>query len=247
MANNIRFNSTTDSYDYFFPMELTSDADREYARFCGFEIGMARLGYRHFLAIFVPCKDRIVDKTGRDIFIETSEERQRARYLEYIKDELREQDAAKQDGRCVIPDGKGKTKRCPCRIPNPGYVPGGDQPKTLPVRCEGCKFEAFRQAHTFIPLSSLDYENESSETESYEVPAPDGYGEGDRYERMEAGFIAYVHDRNPKLEDLARLLLQEYTRSEAARELGMPLSTAGSRREKLMELCREFLDTTLTF
>ena len=63
MANNIRFNSTTDSYDYFFPMELTSDADREYARFCGFEIGMARLGYRHFLSIFVPCQDRIVDRS----------------------------------------------------------------------------------------------------------------------------------------------------------------------------------------
>ena len=247
MANNTRFNPVTNSYDYYFPMELTSDADREYAKFCGYEIGMARLGYRHFLAIFVPCKDRIVDKTGREVFIETSEEDQRARYLEYIKDELTAQDATKQDGRCVIPDGKGKVKRCPCRIPNPDYVPGGSEPKTLPVRCEGCKYEAFHQAHTFIPLSSLDYENEEGVIESYEAPSPEGYMDGDRYERAKAGFVEYVRERNPKLVDLAELLLKEYSRSEAARMLDMPLSTAGSRREKLMALCREFLDSTIIF
>ena len=246
MANNIRFNSTTDSYDYFFPMELTSDADREYARFCGFEIGMARLGYRHFLAIFVPCKDRIVDKTGREIFIETSEEGQRARYLEYIKDELREQDAAKQDGRCMIPDGKGKVKRCPCRIDNPNYVPGGSEPKTLPVRCEGCKYEAFRQAHTFIPLSSLDYENEEGVVESYEAPSPETYFAADKYDRLATGFVEFVRQKKPEFAGLADLLTQEYTRSEAARELGIPGNTAAYHREKLKKLCREFLDATIS-
>ena len=199
MANNVRFNPVTNSYDYYFPMELTSDADREYAKFCGFEIGMARLGYRHFLAIFVPCKDKIIDKTGREIFIDTSEEDQRARYLEYIKDELAAQDAAKQDGRCVIPDGKGKTKRCPCRIPNPDYVPGGDQPKTLPVRCEGCKYEAFRQAHTYMPFSAMEHEGEDGETEPYEAASPKGYMDGYGYDELAGLFVAYVHEKAPKL------------------------------------------------
>ncbi len=246
MANNIRFNPVTNSNDYYFPMELTNDADREYARLCGFEIGMARLGYRHFLAVFVPCKDKIVGATGREVFIDTPEEEQRRRYLEMIKDELAAQDAAKQDGRCVIPDGHGGIRRCPARIPNPAYAPGNGQPKTQPVHCEGCKYEQFRQEHTSIPMSCLDHENEYGEMESYDVPAPETYFAADKYDRLAAGFVEFVRQKKPEFAGLADLLTQEYTRSEAARELGIPGNTAAYHREKLKKLCREFLDATIS-
>ena len=96
----------------------------------------------------MPCKDRIVDKTGREVFIETSEEDQRARYLEYIKDELTAQDAAKQDGRCVIPDGKGKVKRCPCRIP--------EKQRMMVKGCLYIMSSEFLNSAVLVPSNSAD-------------------------------------------------------------------------------------------
>lgn len=52
----------------------------------------------------------------------------------------------------------------------------------------------------------------------------------------------YVRAKKPKLADLAGLLAHEYSRSEAARMLNIPLNTAWSRREKLTEMCQNFLD-----
>ena len=246
MPNNRRFNPETNHYDYYFPMQLIDDADREYARFCGFEIGMARLGYRNYLAVFVPCRDIVIDAAGKEVFIETPEEKQHHRYLELIKDELIAQDAVKKDGRCMIANSCGGIRRCPARIPNPGYIPGGDQPKTLPVKCEGCKYNQFKQEHTCIPLSCLDHENEYGEMESYDVPAPDTYFSADRYDRLAAGFVEFVRQKKPEYADLAYLLTQEYNRSEAARELGIPNNTAAYHREKLKQMCRKYLDTTIS-
>ena len=161
---------------------------------------------------------------------------------------LREQDSVKQNGRCDIPDENGGTKRCPCRVPNPDFVPGRDEgkkPKTLPVKCEGCVYEQFRQAHTTVTFSCLDHEDESGEMKNYEAPAPANYYEGERYERMREAFLEYVQEHNDKLTDLAELLTLDYNRSEAARELGMATSTAASRRELLKDLCRQFLDSTI--
>lgn len=62
---------------------------------------------------------------------------------------------------------------------------------------------------------------------------------------MREAFLSYVQDHNDKLTDLADLLTREYNRSEAARELGIATSTAGSRMKKLRELCTEFLDSTI--
>ncbi len=245
MANNVRFNPVTNDYDYYFPMEIRDPADKAYARLCGFEIDMGRIGRRRFLAVFVPCKDKIIDAAGREVFIDTPSDAQRIRYLEYCRDELHEQEAARMDGRCVIPGVRGGLRQCPRRVPNPDYVPGGDQPKTLPVLCEGCKYEPFRQEHTEIPASCLDHENEYGEMEPFDFPSPKCYMDGMDYDKLAALFVAYVREKKPKLADLAELLAQEYTRSEAARMLKIPLSTAGSRRDKLMEMCQDFLDNLI--
>ena len=245
---NVRFNPVTNDFDYYFPMEVTAQADKEWAKLNGLAIGLARLGFRTFEAIFVPCKDKSYGPDGKVVYLDTPGEVQHRRFLDLIKDEMREQDSVKQDGRCDIPDGNGGTKRCPCRVPNPDFVPGRDEgkkPKTLPVKCEGCVYEQFRQAHTTVTFSCLDHEDESGEVESYEAPAPANYYEGERYERMREAFLEYVQEHNDKLTDLAELLTLDYNRSEAARELGMATSTAASRRELLKDLCRQFLDSTI--
>ena len=246
MAKNVRFNPETGDNDFFFPLEITDDSILISAREHGYEIGWARLGFREFRAVFVPCKEQVTDSHGRTTFLDTPSDVQHRRYLAYIKDEMNEQENAKQDGRCSIPDGHGGIKRCPCRVPNPDYTPGSSKPKTIPVRCEGCIYEPFRQAHTFIELSALDQEDDSSEMESYEIPAPRSYFAADRYLEIRKMFIAFVRERNPKLVPLAELLTDEFTKSEAARELGQATSTVGSRTDKLKDLVTEFLDNLIT-
>jgi len=227
-------------------MEVKDDSVLTYAREYGYEVGWARLGFRKFLAVFVPCKEQVTDSHGRITFLDTPSDVQRRRYLAYIKDEMDEQEDAKQDGRCNIPDGHGGIKRCPCRIANPDYVPGGDKPKTIPVKCEGCVYEQFRQAHTTITLSSLDSENDDGEVTTYEVAAPRSYFAADRYTEVKEQFLDFVKERNAKLLPLAELLTDELTKSEASRELGDVWSTVTSRTDRLKELVTEFLDNLIS-
>ena len=242
---HIRTNTITGEDDYYFPMEITDPSIRALARERGLEIGKTRLGNRTFEAVMVPCKDTATIH-GVEVFVDTPADVQRKRYLEYIKDELAEQDARKQDGRCQIPDGRGGVKRCPCRVPNPDYIPGGDQPKTLPVRCEGCKFEQFKQAHTTVVLSTFDHEDDSGEMQTFEIPATKDMTAADRYLELREQYVAFVQERNPTLAPLAELLTLEFTKSEAGRELGNASSTVTSRVEKLKALLDEFLDGIVT-
>jgi len=246
MAKNVRISPVTGELDYYFPLEVTDPSVKEYAKVYGLEIWQARLGFRKFKAIFVPCKNKCIDDHGFEVYVDTPSEVQHRRYLDLIKDELNWQEDVKQDGRCPIPDGYGGTKCCPCRTPNPDYVPGGDKPKTLPVKCEGCKYEQLRHAHTVIELSCLDHENDDGDMETYEVPAPKNCDAGDRYLELREEFVAFVKERNPNLAPLVELLTDEFTKSEAARLLGDATSTVGSRTDKLKELAFEFLDNIIT-
>lgn len=243
---HIRVNPETGRIDYFYPLEITDPSIRTLARERGLEIGKTRLGFRVFEAVMVPCKE-ISTIHGREVYIDTPSEVQHRRYLDLIKDELNWQENVKQDGRCPIPDGHGGTKRCPCRIPNPDYISGGDKPKTLPIRCEGCKYELLRHAHTVIALSALDHEDESGEVESYEIPVPETYYAGDRYCELSSRFVSFVKEKYPKLTPLAKLLVAEYSKSEASRELSKATSTIGSQAKKLQELLEDFLDNAIIF
>lgn len=227
-------------------MEITDQSIQVLARERGLEVCRTRLGSHIITAAMVPCKDTAVIH-GQEVFVDTPSEVQRQRYLDLIRDELAAQDAARQDGRCQIPNGRGGVKRCPCRMPNPDYIPGGSEPKTFPVRCEGCVHEQYRQAHTVIELSSLDHENEGGEMESYEVPSPKSYYAADRYEELREQFLAFVKERKPKLLPLAELLTDELSKSEASREIGVAWGTVTSRTDKLKELLTEFLENIITF
>ena len=246
MSKNVRINPATGELDYYFPLEVKDNSVLAYAREYGYEVGWARLGFRSFQAVFVPCKDQVADFHGRTTFLDTPSDVQRQRYLSLIKEELSAQEAKKQDGRCNIPDGRGGLKRCPCRVPNPDYEPGEDKPKTVPVKCEGCVFEQFRQEHTTITLSCLDHEDEDGEMESYEVPSPRSYYAADRYEELREQFLAFVKERKPKLLPLAELLTDELTKSEASRELGDAWGTVTSRTDKLKGLLTEFMENIIS-
>ena len=239
---NIRINPITGEPDYFFPLEITDDSVLEYARQNCLEIGKARLGFRNFRAVFVPCKEQLTDSRGRVTFLDTPSDVQRRKYLALIKDEILAQEKIKQDGRCQIPDGRGGVKRCPCRIANPDYVPGGDQSKTISVKCESCPYERFKQAHTVIEMSCLDHEGDDGEVTSYEVPTPERYYDADRYEELADEFVSFITARKPRLAPLAEKLVKEYSLTEASQELSRPTSTVHSQIKRLQEFLNEFLD-----
>ena len=75
--------------DYYFPMEIKDDADREYAHAAGLVITRTRLGNRVIEAIMIPCKRVAYDSRGREVYLETPTEEQREIYLSYIRDELK--------------------------------------------------------------------------------------------------------------------------------------------------------------
>lgn len=245
ILKNVRMNPITGDPDYFFPMEVTNPADREYARLNGLEVGKAMLGFRSFEAIMIPCKTKGYDAKGREIYLDTPSEEQRRIYAALCKDELNHQEDIKQDGRCEIPGKNGGTKKCPLRIPNPGYAPGNGQPKTLANKCEGCPFEQFRQAHTTIPLSCLDHEDENGEREPYEPSTPKNYCEGNYFEELGKAFVEFTKEQSPRLTPLAEKLVLEYSQSDAAKVLGKSNSTVYSQRKKLEKLLTEFLDTVI--
>lgn len=246
ILKNVRINPITGEPDYFFPMEIMDPADKEYAKLNGLEVGKAMLGFRIYEAIMVPCKNKAYDDKGREIYLDTPSEEQHRIYKALIKDELNCQEDIKQDGRCNISTAHGSTKKCPLRVPNPNYVSGGNQPKTLANKCEGCPYEPFRQAHTVIELSCLDHESENGETESYEPPTPKNYFAADDYEELAEDFVAFIKARKPKLAPLAEKLVQEYNLTDASGELDNSTSTTFSQRKKLQELLTEFLDNAIT-
>ena len=243
---HIRTNPDTGEQEYYFPLEITYPELRIWAREQGLEIARTRLGFRTFDAVMVPCKDS-VKVNGKEQYVPTPVEKQRRRYLDLIKDEMNAQEEMKEDGRCTIPDGHGGLKRCPLRIPNPNYTPNNGEPKTLPVKCENCPFEQFKQAHTTIEMSCLDHEDENGEMEFYEPVTPENYYSGEQYLRLVEQFIEFVSTREPQLAELAELKTAGYSRLESAEILGLARSTAGDHVQKLKKLASEFLDNAIVF
>lgn len=242
---HVRKDPITGQVNYFFPLEITEENEETMkllAQERGLEICRTLLGRRFILAVMVPCKD-VATIHGIEVFVDTPEEVQKARYHELMKDELAAQDAEKQDSRCQIPDGRGKVKRCSCRVPNPDYSPDGDTRKTLAVSCEGCPYENFRPGRSTINFSDLDGEDENGEEEWFEAPATKDIMEAARFLQMREDFIAFVEEHDSKLVSLAELRTLGYGNSEISRMLSTPTSTVSSRSAKLMDLLIEFLET----
>ena len=242
---HIRTNPETGQTDYYYPLEITDSSIRALAKERGLEIGRSRLGFRIFDAVMIPCRNTVMIH-DMDVFVDTPSNIQRRIYKALCKDELDEQEAIKEDGRCNIPDERGGTKRCPLRISNPEYTPENGMPRTLPVKCKGCKYEPFKSAHTVVEISCLDSESDTGEATAYGAPSPQYYYATDRYEELADEFVAYIKAHKPRLTPIAEKLAQEYSLTDASEELGKSISTTFSQKEKLKERVTEFLDTIIT-
>jgi len=224
----------TGEIQWYFPMEIETESDdfagTEYLQnlksesFC---IGTTRLGFREFTAVMIPVT--------------------REQYLALIKDEMDKQDAMKLDGRCPIPAKRGGLKTCPRRIPNPNYVEGGNEPKTLANTCKGCIYENKKHEHTVSTFTALGSYDDNGDFSQYDAPSPFGYNSSDEYEKLKTQWVNYVKENKPRLTELAELLSSEYLQIEAATELQKSRKTINSQTAILKELVVEFLDTVIPY
>lgn len=220
----------TGEKQWYFPMEIETQNDdfagAEYLqnlKATPYEIGMTRLGFREFKAIMIPVS--------------------KEQYKSLIKDEMDKQEKMKQDVRCLVPATIGGVKICPRRIPNPNYVEGGSEPKTLANNCEGCIYAAKKHTNTVVTFSDLGSEDDDGDFSSYEPSNPVGYNSGDTYLKLQKQWIEFVKANKPKLAELAELLSSEYLQIEAAKELDKSRQTINSQADVLKQLALEFLNT----
>lgn len=209
---------------YLIPMELPESDDRQtmmtLARIKGYKIDWVRWGYRIFKAVLVP----------------GTEEQFRA----YIGEEDRRQKAARVDGRCPVPDGRGGVMRCPERLPNPEYNGEGDA-KTIKNDCDTCVFYTLHKKDYSTAVFS-DLEHDSMDEDGEEIPFEIPVGmlpEADVYEMAVKAILRMVKQKHPQRHDDIKLRLEEYNRKEVGEMLNKPSSSV----YKLgIQLTRDILD-----
>lgn len=237
---HVRYNPQTGGNDYFFPLELNDKAIEKAARLRGYQIGWTILFDEKFRAAMVPCKRKARDEHGNEIFLDTPEAEQHARYNAMINEAMTAQDRKRHDGRCCFMKN-GLRHRCPYRKENPNFDPSRPHdpktnPKTVRVRCEVCPYERFKNAHDEVLLSELEREDDCGEIIPFEGPAVYDTYSFESYDGLSADVMTVLHKIKPKLDDVVDLLAQGLTQAEAARALGKRPSTVNSQVKALQHL-----------
>lgn len=240
---HVRYNPATSSNDYFFPLKLNDAAIEEAARLRGYQIGWTILFDEKFRAAMVPCKRKARDEHGNEIFLDTPEAEQHARYNAMINEAMTAQDRKRHDGRCWF-FKDGLRHRCQYRKKNPSYDPNRPHdpktnPKTVRVRCEECPYERFKNAHDEALFSELEQEDDCGEIIPFEGPAVYDTYSFESYDGLSTDVMTVLHELKPKLGDVVDLLAQGLTQAEAAEALGKAPTTINSQVKSL----RRLLDT----
>ena len=206
MVKNFRQEDGT----YLYPMELAGKkceedrmaraADIAQAKIEGYKVDWVKFGFRIFEAVLIPMSEE--------------------KFKELVRDEDNRQKAERVEGRCMISNGKGGLIRCPERIPNPLYGEEG-QPKTLKNDCASCIYNTLDKLdyHT-QSLSRSGNFTEDGEEEDAEIPCGIA-SDGALYELYCEKVLQFVEEKFPDNLETMKLLLQDYSLSEAAKELNI--------------------------
>lgn len=239
--NHCRIDPVTGQKNWYVPLEILDDTSEKIARAGGLDVCWTRYGGRKIWAVMLPCKDK---KTinGQEVYVDTPEEVQHERYKEFIREDMGRQYREKCDGRCEIPDGHGGVKRCPTRVPNPKYEPGVDDRKTLPVRCEGCKYEEFRKSHSEELFCDRQSEDEDGEVVYFDPAGGEKMMDSVFYDLWREEILDLVQKAKPKLVPAVEALLWEFKPGEVSGVINKNPNTVKSQLKKLRELLQEIRD-----
>lgn len=225
MVKNFRLEDGT----YLYPMELAGKkceedrmaraADIAQAKIEGYKVDWVKFGFRIFEAVLIPMSEE--------------------KFKELVRDEDNRQKAERVEGRCMISNGNGGLIRCPERIPNPLYGEEG-QPKTLKNDCASCIYNTLDKLDYHMQsLSRSGNFTEDGEEEDMEIPCGIA-SDGALYELYCEKVIQFVEEKYPDNLETIKLLLQDYSRSEAAKELNIhrntPRNQVNAMKDELMEM-----------
>lgn len=210
---------------YLIPMELPKDemaraALLESARLNGYKVDWVQWGFRKFEAILIPGTEQ--------------------EFHEYIKEESNNQKRLVREGRCIIGSDAGGAKRCPERIPNPLYGEPG-QPKTIFNDCTSCPHNKDGRFGHMLSLSHCVGSGEDAWEHDDDIPVGIAW-DGDMYEQYCENVLDFVEKKFPDNLETMKLLLQGYSRTEAAERLGIHRNTPRNQVNSMKEELTEMLD-----
>ena len=159
-------------------------------------------------------------------------------YDTFKRDQWMEEYRYKQENRCIIGGAGGKSKFCPCRIPNPEYKEGGTDPKTITNDCTKCKYyRSFKSTKGKVFFSTLTVIDDHGNEAPFDPASP--LNQADKYMELLYGLIRFIKVQHPKYSNLGH----EHTLKEASVILGKPYRTLYGWLLTLRPIFDEYMDT----
>ena len=153
----------------------------------------------------------------------------------------------KQENRCIIGGAGGKSRFCPCRIPNPEYKESGTAPKTIINDCAKCQYyRSFKSEKGKVFFSTLTVTDNHGNEDPFDPASPYPLNQADEYMKLLYGLIRFIkihHPKYSKYTELVELLGHEYTLKEASVILGKPYRTLYGWILTLRPIFDEYMDT----
>ena len=117
----------------------------------------------------------------------------KATYDTFKRDQWMEEYRYKQENRCIIGGAGGKSRFCPCRIPNPEYKEGGTAPKTIMNDCVKCQYyRSFKSVKGKILFSTLTVTDDQGNEDPFDPASPYPFNQADEYMELLYGLIRYI-------------------------------------------------------
>ena len=168
-------------------------------------------------------------------------------YDTFKRDQWMEEYRYKQENRCIIGGAGGKSRFCPCRIPNPEYKEGGTAPKTIINDCAKCQYyRSFKSLKGKILFSTLTVTDDQGNEDPFDPASPYPFNQADEYMELLYGLIRYIkvhHPKYSKYTESMELLGHEHTLKEASVILGKPYRTLYGWILTLRPIFDEYMDT----
>ncbi len=191
-------------------------------------------------------------KLGWKVFSAVIVEGDRDLYDFYVSEMDAEQKREVQEKRCIIPDGKGSTRRCPLRLPNPNFDSNRKEdkvtnPKTVKNSCENCPYDTFdKPNYSNLSIEGLTRQNDDGEEIPFEIGVP-MESEASRYLKMCKAVLSLISTKYPKRLDEFVLRLDGANRKEVAKELKKNQSSVYKLGRHLEDDLNALLDTLIDF
>ena len=229
---NKKVTESTSDKKYYVLFETDEEGIRQYKASSEQERNGTSLSKMRVEGKMLPAIKLEVDKSTYDTF-------KREQWMEEYR--------YKQENRCIIGGAGGKSRFCPCRIPNPEYKESGTAPKTIINDCAKCQYyRSFKSEKGKVFFSTLTVTDNHGNEDPFDPASLNPLNQADEYMKLLYGLIRFIkihHPKYSKYTELVELLGHEDTLKEASIILGKPYRTLYGWILTLRPIFDEYIDT----